>query len=112
MHIVLEIVAAVLIAAGLLGLCWLAFGRLLAPVGKADRSMAVVPASGDGEGLEQEVRGLLWLKSGNMAKFTVVIADCGLNDRGRTLAALLQEWEPALVCCKAEELGRYIQGKQ
>ena len=108
MRAFLEVLFALLAAAGLLALVWLAFGRLLGPVGKAGRSVAVIPASGDGEGLEQEVRGLLWLKSGNMAKFTVVIADCGLNDRGRTIAALLLQWEPTLVCCKAEELSKYI----
>lgn len=108
MHIALKVISALLITAGLLGLGWLFFGWLLGPVGKAGRSVAVIPASGDGDGLEQEVRGLLWLKSGNMAHFTVVIADCGLTEQGRTLAALLQQWEPSLVCCKAEELPRYI----
>lgn len=112
MRAFLEVLFALLAATGLLALVWLAFGRLLGPVGKVGRSVAVVPASGDGESLEQEVRGLLWLKSGNMAKFTVVIADCGLSDRGRTLAALLLEWEPTLVFCKAEELGKYIGGEK
>ena len=40
---------------------------------------AVVPARGDGAALEQTVRALLWLRAGELRRYTVVIADDGLD---------------------------------
>jgi len=105
----LEVLAALLMAAGLMGLGWLAFGKLLAPVGEPGRVFAVVPARGDGETLEHDVEGLLWLRGGNLARFTVVIADCGLSDQGRVLALLLQRREPGLAFCPAAELEALVR---
>ncbi|MFQ7453623.1 MAG: hypothetical protein ACLRNQ_22030 [Flavonifractor plautii] len=50
---------------------------------------AVVPASGDGAHLEQDVKGLLWSRGGELARFTIVIADGGLDGTGRAVAAAL-----------------------
>ncbi len=49
----------------------------------------MVPASGDGAHLEQDVKGLLWLLGGELARFTIVIADGGLDGTGRAVAAAL-----------------------
>ena len=112
MQIFLEALVALLAAAGLLGLGWLLFGKLLAPIGEAGRTFAVVPASGDAETLEHDVQGLLWLRGGNLARFTVVIADCGLSDQGRILALLLQRREPGLVLCPADRLAALMEGQK
>ena len=111
MYSVLEIVVALLAALGLLSLGWLLFGRLLAPVGgrKGGRIYAVIPASGDGEHLENDVDGLLWLRGGELAKFPILVADCGLNDRGKTVAAVLSGRETNLTVCPAEDLGEYLK---
>ena len=109
MQIFLEALVALLAAAGLLGLGWLLFGKLLAPIGEKGRVYAVIPASGDAETLEHDVQGLLWLRGGNLAQFTVVIADCGLSDQGRILALLLQRREPGLMICPAERLSDAIE---
>ena len=90
MQIVLEAALALLIVFGLLGLGWLLFGKLVAPVGEEGRVFAVIPARGDAETLEHDVQGLLWLRGSDLAAFTVVIADYGLSDQGRILALLLQ----------------------
>ena len=110
MHFILEVFAALFAACGLLAVGWLAFGRLLAPVGGKDGGAvyAVVPASGGGETLEHDVAGLLWLRGSGLARFTVVIADRGLDDQGRAVAAILAERESGVAVCPAERLAEYI----
>ena len=91
--------AVILAAAGLLSLGWLLFGRLVRPAGGAGQVYAVVPAAGDGAGLEQTVKGLLWLRDGELARFTVVIADDGLDETGRAVAAALLAGSRGVVLC-------------
>ncbi|MFR4561261.1 MAG: hypothetical protein ACLT5P_08565 [Flavonifractor plautii] len=64
MNAIWQVLLALLAAVGLLALGWLTFGRLLTPVGGGGGGpvYAVVPASGDGAHLEQDVKGLLWLR--------------------------------------------------
>ena len=85
MNAIWQVLLALLAAVGLLALGWLTFGRLLTPVGGGGGGpvYAVVPASGDGAHLEQDVKGLLWLRGGELARFTIVIADGGLDGTGR-----------------------------
>ena len=66
MNAIWQVLLALLAAVGLLALGWLTFGRLLPPVGGSGGGpvYAVVPASGDGAHLEQDVKGLLWLRGG------------------------------------------------
>ena len=91
MNAIWQVLLALLAAVGLLALGWLTFGRLLTPVGGGGGGpvYAVVPASGDGAHLEQDVKGLLWLRGGELARFTIVIADGGLDGTGRAVAAAL-----------------------
>ena len=102
---------SLLAAVGLLALGWLTFGRLLTPVGGGGGGpvYAVVPASGDGAHLEQDVKGLLWLRGGELARFTIVIADGGLDGTGRAVAAALLARGQGIVLCPAERLGEYIK---
>ena len=76
---------AVLLSVGLVA--WLATGRLLLPGSCPVR--ALVEGRGCGEGLEHTVRGLLWLRKAGLWRGTVVIQNCGLDDRGILLAQLL-----------------------
>ena len=59
MNAIWQVLLALLAAVGLLALGWLTFGRLLTPVGGGGGGpvYAVVPASGDGAHLEQDVKG-------------------------------------------------------
>lgn len=112
MQEILQAVFALLAAAGLLALGWLLLGRLVTPVGDTGGPVyAVVPADGGAEHLEQDVKGLLWLRGGNLARFTIVIADMGLNPAGRAVAAALLADSTGLVVCPAEQLGTYILDK-
>lgn len=88
--IAFEILAALLAAFGLICLGWLAFGRMILPVGgEGQQVFAVVPAKGDGGGLEQTVSGLLWLRGTGLLRGQVVILDKGLTPQGLALARRL-----------------------
>lgn len=82
---------AVLAVFGLACLLWLAYGWLLLPGSCPIR--AVVTASGSGEGLEQTVNGLLWLRKNRIWTGTVTIQDAGLNEEGLMLALTLARRE-------------------
>lgn len=77
-------ILALLAVIGMACIVWLAWGWMLLPGPCPIR--AVVMADGGGEGLEQTVRGLLWLRKNRLWKGTVSIADNGLNQAGLTLA--------------------------
>ena len=104
-------VLALLAAAGLLAIGWLLLGTLVAPVGRGS-VYAVVPASGDGERLEQDLAGLRWLRKGGAARFTVVIADCGLSGQGRRLAELLAGRDRGVILCAIDDLPACLGGEK
>lgn len=113
MHPIFEILMIFLCAAGLVILGWYLFGRLAAPVGeKAGGPVyAVVPAAGSGENLERNLRGLHWLEDGGWARMTIVIADGGLNEQGRSAAAALLTRVPEAVICPADRLGELVTAR-
>lgn len=105
-----EAALALLAAGGLLMLGWLLFGRLLAPVGGRGAPVyAVVPVHGGGAALERTVDGLLWLQSGDFARFTIVVADFGLDESGLAAAAALARREPGVIFCSLGSLEEYIK---
>ena len=83
----IQFFAIVLAAFGLVSLGWLALGALLLP-GRCDVRLTVSARDG-GEGLEQTVRGLLWLRRTGLWRGEVVIEDCGLDEDGAALARML-----------------------
>ncbi len=107
MHAVIEVILSLLCVWGLLSLGWLLMGHLLTPVGGC-RCCAVVSGRGDGEDLEQAVRGLVWLRGGGLTEGAVVIADCGLSPEGKAEAEALARREPGVALCAASSLGEYI----
>lgn len=108
MRYFIETLGVLLAGAGLFIFGWLLLGRLLAPIGTKEPIWAVLPASGDGQNLEHDLRGLLWLRQSGMACLRVVIADCGLNGEGRELAGLLSRREEDVTLCPAEEVGKVV----
>ncbi len=86
---VFQFLAVLLAAFGLVSLGWLALGALLLP-GVCPARM-VVDAKGDGAGLEQTVKALLWLRRTGLWWGEVVIEDCGLDREGEALARALAE---------------------
>ena len=86
---IIQFFLILLVALGLVSLGWLALGALLLPGCCAVRR--VVPARGGGEGLEQTVKGLLWLRHTGLWRGEIVIEDCGLDGDGAALARALAE---------------------
>ena len=86
---ILPFFAILLAAFGLVSLSWLVLGALLLPGRCAVR--LTVPARGGGEGLEQTVKGLLWLRRAGLLRGEIVIEDCGLDGDGAALARTLAE---------------------
>ena len=84
---IFQFLAALLAAFGLVSLGWLALGALLLP-GVCPARM-VIDAKGDGAGLEQTVKALLWLRRTGLWWGEVVIEDCGLDGAGTALAHAL-----------------------
>lgn len=86
---VIQFLAVLLAAFGLVSLGWLALGALLLP-GVCPARM-VIEARGVGEGLEQTVKALLWLRRTGLWWGEVVIEDCGLSREGEALARALAQ---------------------
>ena len=84
---IVQFLAVLLAAFGLVSLGWLAMGALLLP-GVCPARM-VVDAQGDGCGLEQTVKALLWLRRTGLWWGEVVIRDRGLDQAGIALARAL-----------------------
>lgn len=96
---------AVLAVFGLACLLWLAYGWLLLPGSCPIR--AVVTGSGSGEGLEQTVKGLLWLRKNRLWVGAVTIQDGGLNQEGLLLALALARREDVEFAGKMPGLQNY-----
>ena len=86
---VLQCLAVLLAAFGLVSLGWLAIGALLLPAVCPARM--VVEAKGSGDGLEQSVKAILWLRRTGLWWGDVVIEDCGLDREGVALARALAD---------------------
>lgn len=86
---ILPFIAILLSAFGLVSLSWLALGALLLP-GRCAVHLTVCARDG-GEGLEQTVKGLLWLRRTGLWRGELVIEDCGLDEGGAALARALAE---------------------
>lgn len=108
MRYFVETLGVLLAGAGLFIFGWLLLGRLLAPIGTKGPIVAVLPAVGDGQTLEHDLRGLLWLRQSGMACLRVVIADCGLSGEGRELAGMLSHREEDIIFCPAAEVANFI----
>ena len=84
-------IVAVLVVTCLAFLVWLAYGWMLLPGGCPIQ--AIVIATGSGEGLEQTVKGLLWLQKNRLWQGTICIRDSGLTREGLALALALSRQE-------------------
>ena len=103
----LEISLSLLAALGLCALVWLWRVWPLGAGGGAAWFYAPPPAGGVGDGLELAVKRLRWLRLGEAAPCDVIIADRGLDSRGRALAEALAAREAGVVLLGPEELTRY-----
>ena len=80
---------------GLFSALWLLFRRAMyTQAGNQPGACAVVAARGDGTGLEQTVKELLWLRLGGARPYTVLIAEAGLDTNGKGATGALANSHP------------------
>ena len=91
----LECILTVLSALGLAALGGWLLGRLLCPI-PAKGVRTLVQGVGDGETLEQTVRGLIWLRSLGLFSCSIEIVDGGLSAQGREIAERLSRRWPEI----------------
>ncbi len=85
----LEVLAAFLLCAGI-GTCfWCVAGAVLLPADRRCGAVVTLHLQGDADGLEQELRALRWLHKSGLYCAEVQLYDCGLSDEGRKLAEKL-----------------------
>ena len=100
---------AMLAAIGLASLMWTVVRAALfsRPEQKQD-ILVLLPAQGDGENLEQQVRQLSRLRYEQGVLGMVLLVDCGLSEEGRKLAKVLSREDRWVSVCKKEEIGSYL----
>ena len=65
--------------------------------------LAVIRGVGSGDGLEQRVRSLMWLRACGLLRCRVILLDGGLNEEGQKLAHNLTRRWPDLECLNEPE---------
>ena len=102
-------IIALLAAAGLASLLWGAIRALLfSRPRRPFRAMALIPARGNGDQLEGEIRSIALLSAQGGRITRVLIVDCGLTEEGQKLCRLLAREERWVIFCLREEIGRYL----
>lgn len=92
MALFFEVIISLLAAFGLVCLGWLSFGAMVLPVGRDGVFVrTVVTAEGRGEGLEQTLSALLWLRRSGFWRGEILVEDGGLDEDGLALAKKLAE---------------------
>ena len=99
----LEILFCALAAAALLGLLWLLLAQLLLPI-RAKDACLVLLGRGDGEGLEQNCRGYLLLKTAGALSAPLYLVDDGLSEEGLALAKQLTMLSGSIRLCPLDAL--------
>ncbi|MGM9607802.1 MAG: hypothetical protein ACI3XJ_09890 [Oscillospiraceae bacterium] len=104
MQILTDACLALLAAIGIWTLGRLALDRLLNG-GKVPEAWTVVPARGDGDGLEQIVRRLEKMSCSR----GVLLVDCGLSREGRALAESFVKQKRNVWLCPWEQAGTWMK---
>ena len=101
-------IIALLAAIGLSSLVWILVRALffLPPVSHS--AIILICARGDGEGVEQQVRTLLLLRSQYGIVGQILLVDCGLSEDGKRICRLLARGEHIVTLCASDEIGKYI----
>ena len=110
MGIFLQIAIASAVATVIFGIFWNIYGALRTPVrcGRGCGVSMVVTAQGNAEGLEQTLRGLVWLAENGIVVARILIVDCGLDEEGLILMRLLTKKYANIVICQPEEVQQWI----
>ena len=100
---------AMLAAIGLASVMWAVVRAVL--FSRPEQKQGVVfilPAQGDGEGLEQQVHQISHLRYEQGMPGMILLVDCGLSEEGRKLAKLLSREDRWVSVCKKDDIGSYL----
>lgn len=104
-------VVALLAAIGLASVVWTVVRAALYTGSERRKSVvALLPAAGGGEGLEEQVKTLRALRSGQELFGMVLVVDCGLSEEGRRLAQLLAREDRWVSLCGQDEVADFLSG--
>lgn len=104
-------VVALLAAVGLASVIWTAVRAVLYAGAERRRGVvALLPAAGGGEGLEEQVKTLRALREERELFGTVLLVDCGLSEEGRALAELLAGADRWVSLCRQDEVADFLSG--
>jgi len=102
---------ALLAAVGLASLMWAAVRTVLyAKPLKRHGVFALIPAQGNGESLEQQVRALEYLRREQGVFGRILLVDCGLTEEGVQLSRLLAKEDRWITLCGKDEISSYLSG--
>ena len=102
-------IVALLAAVGLASIIWTVVRAIVFAGPERRREIGfLLPAQGDGENLEQQVRQLSRLRYEQGVLGMVLVVDCGLSEEGRKLAKVLSREDRWVSVCKKEEIGSYL----
>ena len=72
------------------------------------RTLVLIYARGDGDGLEQQMRALTMLRRERGAIGEILLVDCGLSEQGRHLCYLLAREDHGITMCHSDEITKFI----
>ena len=102
---------AMLAAIGLASLMWMVVRALFfARPEYRQGVVALIPAQGDGEALEQQVHALERMRREQGVLGMILLVDCGLSEEGLRASRLLAREDRWVALCRMEEIGRYLSG--
>ena len=102
-------VLAMLAAVGLAYLIWTVIRAILYPLSpKRQETVALIPAQGDAEYLEQQLHALKRLRQEQNAFGLILLVDCGLSEEGKKISRLLARQDRSVAVCGSTEIGRYL----
>ena len=100
---------ALLASIGLASIFWTIIRAVLyAGPDRRNSVVALLPAAGGGEGLEEQVKTRRALRGEQELFGMVLLVDCGLNEEGRKLAKLLVRQDRWVSLCRQEEIAVYL----
>ncbi len=102
-------VMAMLAAIGLASIIWTVVRAVLfAGPERRVETAALLPARGDGGGLEEQVAALEALRREQGAFGRVLLVDCGLSEEGRRRAELLARERRWVTLCARDQVGEQL----
>lgn len=105
---VLTIMIACLAACGVLLILWTMVEALLMPL-PTEEAVLVLPLSGDGAQVEQQIRGCRWLREHRGLRARLLLVDQGLTPEGQIQVELLIRGQEGERLCAASQVAEYLE---